>query len=81
MEHLTIDEIARFVSFTELNEVDIKLASRVNSHILRCTECREKVRTSLGDYGEKPINKAYESRLLTDSEEEDMCVLGVGRDV
>lgn len=43
MEHLTIEEIIDFVSFNKLNDESISLAKKVNLHILKCDECREKV--------------------------------------
>ena len=46
MNHLTDDEITGFVSFDTLGNESMELASRVNYHILRCEECRERVRIS-----------------------------------
>jgi len=43
MEHLTISQIIQFVSFTEMNENNLKLASQVNFHMIQCAECRKKV--------------------------------------
>ena len=43
MEHLAVDEIIEFVSFTEINEKNMDLVRRVNGHIKSCNECREKV--------------------------------------
>ena len=43
MNHLTTDEIIDFVSISILNSESLDLASRVNSHILQCTDCLKKV--------------------------------------
>lgn len=43
MNHLTTDEILQFVSFTTVDDESLRLASRVNSHILQCEECRNMV--------------------------------------
>ena len=43
MEHLSVDKIIRFISFTEINENNLKLASEVNSHMIKCPECKKKV--------------------------------------
>lgn len=44
MKHLTVDEIIRFVSMTELNDETLALSAIVNSHIRRCKECLDLVR-------------------------------------
>lgn len=43
MKHLSTDQIISFVSFTELSQSNIQLATYVNSHMLVCEECRKKV--------------------------------------
>lgn len=43
MKHLTVEEMIDFVSFNKLDNEFLSLASKVNTHILRCDECREKV--------------------------------------
>lgn len=43
MEHLTMDKIIRFISFTEMNESNMKLAAEVNLHMIECHECRKKI--------------------------------------
>ncbi len=43
MKHLTVDEIIAFVSFSEINKETLAAAAAVNSHILNCAACREKV--------------------------------------
>lgn len=43
MEHLSVEEMIDFVSFNKLNDEFLSLASKVNTHTLRCKECREKV--------------------------------------
>ena len=44
MKHLTIDEMIAFVSISELNTASLELASKVNTHIIECDLCRNKVR-------------------------------------
>ena len=39
MNHLTTTEIIDFVSISKMDAVSMKLASRVNGHILKCDEC------------------------------------------
>ena len=43
MNHLSIEKIIRFISFTEMNESNMMLSSEVNSHMVKCAECRKKV--------------------------------------
>ena len=43
MNHLTVDEIIAFVSFTELNQETIALSASVNGHIRSCRQCRKLV--------------------------------------
>lgn len=43
MKHLTIDEMIAFVSISELDTASLELASRVNTHIVKCDLCRSKV--------------------------------------
>ena len=58
MNHLTDDEITGFVSFDTLGNESMELASRVNYHILRCEECRERVRISQKLYDEAAFEPA-----------------------
>ena len=39
MNHLTIEEIIEFVSLSEFNAEAVRLASAVNTHIVRCEQC------------------------------------------
>lgn len=43
MKHLTVEEMIEFVSFDTPDPRTLKLASRVNTHIRCCEECRKKV--------------------------------------
>lgn len=43
MNHLTVDEIIAFVSFTQLNQETIALSASVNRHIRACRQCRKLV--------------------------------------
>lgn len=70
MKHLTIDEIIAFVSISELNKASLELASKVNTHIVKCDMCRNKVSAfqdvldELGNAGniddEREVNLAAE---------------------
>lgn len=44
MKHLTVDEIIKFVSLTELNSEAINLSASVNGHIRECEKCLKLVR-------------------------------------
>lgn len=44
MEHLTVDEMIRFVSLTEMNPEAVELAASVNRHIRGCKDCLKRVR-------------------------------------
>lgn len=39
MDHLTTNEIIEFVSIRTPDAASLRLASRVNGHILQCREC------------------------------------------
>lgn len=41
MKHLTVDEMIDFVSFEKIDNGIIDLASKVNTHILKCESCRK----------------------------------------
>ncbi len=43
MKHLTVDEMIDFVSINKLDTESLSLAKRVNSHIMKCEECRTKL--------------------------------------
>lgn len=45
MEHLSVDEIMDFVSFTKIDEESLALAAKVTGHICECAQCRESVRS------------------------------------
>lgn len=40
MKHVTVDEMIGFVSLDTLDEKSLELASKVTTHICRCTQCR-----------------------------------------
>lgn len=50
MKHLTAKEIAGFTAMERLSPETLRLASMVNSHILRCDACLEQVRNALRMY-------------------------------
>ena len=52
MDHLKLDDVIEFVSLVELNDESKKLISKVNTHIARCAECREMVRSFQAVYDE-----------------------------
>ena len=43
MEHLTVDEMIRFVSLTELNAEAVELSASVTRHIRKCRDCLKRV--------------------------------------
>lgn len=43
MEHLSVEEIIRFVSLSSLDEEAMELSERVSRHIRDCDECRERL--------------------------------------
>lgn len=52
MNHLTTTEIIDFVSINKMDAVSMKLASRVNGHILKCDECLKLVKAFQEVYDE-----------------------------
>ena len=52
MNHLTTTEIIDFVSISKMDAVSMKLASRVNGHILKCDECLKLVESFQEVYDE-----------------------------
>ena len=44
MKHLTLEEMTAFISFQSLDGDSVELAAKVNGHICRCKECRDKLR-------------------------------------
>ena len=43
MVHLTVEEMIDFVSFKKPDDRILALASKVNAHVYKCEECREKL--------------------------------------
>ena len=43
MKHLTVDEIIKFISLTELNAEALMLSAAVNEHIRDCDKCLKRV--------------------------------------
>ena len=52
MNHLTTTEIIDFVSINKMDADSMKLASRVNGHILKCDECLKLVESFQEVYDE-----------------------------
>lgn len=52
MNHLTTTEIIDFVSINKIDNNSLKLASKVNGHILKCDDCRKLVRAFQEVYDE-----------------------------
>lgn len=77
MTHLTIDEICRFVSFKSLDPETLELASRVNTHLLECTECRVKVRNIQDRYNDDPTYDQAMEYLLSHTDEKSKDAEGV----
>ena len=44
-KHLTYKEIADFLRIKDMDEDSLKLSLRVNSHMMNCKECRQRVGT------------------------------------
>ena len=44
MKHLTLEEMTAFISFQSLDGDSAELAAKVNGHVCRCKECRDKLR-------------------------------------
>ena len=44
MKHLTFEEMTDFISLRSLDRSSVELIQRVNGHVCRCSECREKLR-------------------------------------
>ena len=64
MNHLTKEEIQQFVSFKTLDQENLKLAAKVNSHILECDACLNAVRE---------LQERYDSILCTQEEDTPLC--------
>lgn len=63
MNHLTIEEIIEFVSLSEFNAEAVRLASAVNTHIVRCEQCLRLVQAFQSVYGEfERMNRTDEFR-------------------
>lgn len=43
MKHLSVEEIIKYVTATEVNNEMLDLFSRVNGHIRKCEMCKEKI--------------------------------------
>lgn len=69
MDHLTIEEMLEFVTMKKLDERTLKLASRVNAHILRCDECLEQVKELQVIYEELGMIDLDELRQLTNEKD------------
>ena len=52
MKHLTVDEMTRFVSLTELNADALMLSATVNGHIRKCEKCLKRVQAFQAVYDE-----------------------------
>lgn len=52
MGHLTVDEMIDFVSLTNVDSDSLDLLSKVNGHIGKCRECRDRVRAFQAIYDE-----------------------------
>ena len=62
MKHLKIEEIIDFVSAQRYDAKTAELASRVNTHIISCRECLEKINAYQMLYDELSdmcVSKAY----------------------
>ncbi len=66
MEHLTIEDIIQFVTISVIDESSIRLASKVNTHILQCDLCRKKVSAFQTVYDEFLSNNASKNQNTVD---------------
>lgn len=71
MSHLTNEEILRFVSFETLSDENLKLAAKVNSHILKCDTCLDLVREQQERYDNGLRENGGQELLKRSSEEDD----------
>lgn len=58
MEHLSVETIIRFITFTEMNESNMKLSSKVNSHMVKCPECRKRVHSIMSIHDSLTVRRA-----------------------
>ena len=58
MDHLTVDEMIRFVSLSKWDEDAMKLSVTVNGHIRKCEKCLRTVRAFQMIYDEFTAMKA-----------------------
>ena len=58
MEHLSVETIIRFITFTEMNESNMKLSLKVNSHMVKCPECRKRVHSIMNIHDSLTIRRA-----------------------
>lgn len=71
MNHLTNEEIQQFVSFKILSDDNLKLAARVNSHILKCDSCLNLVREWQDNYDRVSQQQDEEKIVSWNSEKDD----------
>ncbi len=71
MNHLTNEEIQQFVSFKILSDENLKLAARVNSHILKCDSCLNLVREWQNNYDRALQRQGKEKIVSWNSEKDD----------
>ncbi|WP_405344899.1 hypothetical protein [Ruminococcus sp.] len=71
MNHLTNEEIQQFVSFKILSDENLKLAARVNSHILKCDSCLNLVREWQDNYDRALQRQGKEKIVSWNSEKDD----------
>ena len=43
MEHLSVEEIIKYVTVNNVDKETLDLLSKVNGHIRNCSSCKEKV--------------------------------------
>ena len=69
MDHLTTEQIIEFVTFDEMNADTIKLAAKVNAHILKCPHCLDLVQSYqlLDEAFDREFEKAELERQTTSS--------------
>ncbi|MBQ4238440.1 MAG: hypothetical protein II698_03945 [Ruminococcus sp.] len=70
MNHLTNEEIQQFVSFKILSDENLKLAARVNSHILKCDSCLNLVRKWQDNY-DRALQRQGKEKIVSWNSEKD----------
>lgn len=69
MEHLTVEEIIKYTMADKIDEETLNLLAKVNGHIRKCPECKEKIE-AYEMFNEKIIEEACNNRSAEIQKEE-----------